>query len=607
MKFGMKRSLSLLLCLVMLLGVLPVVGFADGECAHPSLVQSCKEQTTCPDCGNKFGPYPHVTTPATCKDPETCTACGATFGTPTDEHKMVAATCQAPQHCSVCSKSWGTVADHDYAPATCLAPKTCKNCSATDGVPSTEHSYSAATCSVPATCSVCMGTTGGVNPENHVNIAEATCQAPKHCKDCGDSWGTVVSHDIQPATCLAKAKCKNCTATFGEVSTEHRLEEATCQSPAKCKDCGDTFGTKGDHKIKAATCQAKATCTVCNATFGSIGTHSFASSGLCTVCGGRAKAYGIVSGPSSMTLKTYYHDVSGVYSVLPSKITYNTQMGNVTAGLEWTCDYFTAGVSETSTFSWKAVGDALSILNMNGVPTRGTIYVTNVSVIKTGFTIAGLKLTANVDGYAVNLHQVSDKNLEKILDKPEKDGTIKLVFNPVSWLNYIHTVRLPADLVEEIADAADDSKSDVKALEIVFINGRSVKLDAEALDDLAEKADKAEGKFVAIILVNSNSIKTAGLDALTKAQKKDLGERPSYAFSAASGKEIFDDVAGKVEVQIPYKLRNKEKADGLKVYSIAEDGKRTAVKTSYDEKTDKVAWEAGAKVVYVIEYEAAKK
>ena len=227
-----------------------------------------------------------------------------------------------------------------------------------------------------------------------------------------------------------------------------------------------------------------------------------------------------------------------------------------------------------------------------------------VIATRADFTIAGVKLYAAVDGYAVNMHAVSEKNLQKILDNPNKEGTIELKFKAESYLNYINTVRIPTDLVKEISKAANDAKSDVKALEVTLINGRSIKFDAEALADIAEEA---EGKFVAVIMVKSNDVKTSEAEALTKAQKDDLGDRPAYVFAIASGKEVLDDIEGDLVMKIPYRTRDKETVDGLKVYSIDEDGKRAAVETSYDEDAYKVVWNADALGFYVIEHEAAKK
>ena len=255
------------------------------------------------------------------------------------------------------------------------------------------------------------------------------------------------------------------------------------------------------------------------------------------------------------------------------------------------------------TIYWNNMAEA-TIDNANYELVKYETATLQVIATRADFTIAGVKLYATVDGYAVNLHAMSDKNLEKILDNPNKEGTIELKFKAESYLNYINTVRIPTDLVKEIAKAANDAKSDVKALEVTLINGRSIKFDAEALADIVEEA---EGKFVAVIMVKSNDVKTSEAEALTKAQKKDLGDRPAYVFAIASGKEMLEDIEGEMVMQIPYRTRDKETESGLKVYAIAEDGKRTAIETSYDEDTYKVVWNAKELGFYVIEHEAAKK
>lgn len=60
----------------------------------------------------------------------------------------------------------------------------------------------------------------------------ATCTAPKTCKDCGAIEGEANDHDWASATCLAPQTCKTCGQTAGSV-TAHSYENG------KCKHCGD--------------------------------------------------------------------------------------------------------------------------------------------------------------------------------------------------------------------------------------------------------------------------------------------------------------------------------------------------------------------------------
>ena len=136
----MKRILSLILVLVMVLGVMPMASAAN------------------------------------CED---------------GQHVIVNATCTAPQTCSVEGCEWrdGSELGHDYAEATCTAPKTCKreDCDATEGDP-LGHDYAEATCTAPKTCKRegCNATDGEPLPhKDELNGTVAgkdyicdVCQAP---------------------------------------------------------------------------------------------------------------------------------------------------------------------------------------------------------------------------------------------------------------------------------------------------------------------------------------------------------------------------------------------------------------------------------------------
>ena len=49
---------------------------------------------------------------------------------------------------------------------------------------------------------------------------EASCEAPKTCKSCGETEGTALSHEWVEATCLEPKHCVRCGAVEGE-KAEH--------------------------------------------------------------------------------------------------------------------------------------------------------------------------------------------------------------------------------------------------------------------------------------------------------------------------------------------------------------------------------------------------
>lgn len=129
--------------------------------------------------------------------------------------------------------------EHIWADATCQVPKTCTECGVTEGEV-LEHSWAEATCTAPKTCSVC-GTTEGDVLEHYWN--DATCANPKTCAGCGKTEGETLEHSWVEATCQAPKTCSVCSATEGE-ALAHNLTEATYYAAPICTVCGETVGTK---------------------------------------------------------------------------------------------------------------------------------------------------------------------------------------------------------------------------------------------------------------------------------------------------------------------------------------------------------------------------
>ena len=471
------------------------------------------------------------------------------------------------------------------------------------------------------TCDTC-GAVSSVVPHD---FGEDSCMY-RNCKyGCGTSGGTIVPHDFGEDSCMYR-ECKYGCKTSGGTIVAHKFgSNGLCVY--NCKTNAGTpavtlsatkFTYDGTAHKPAVTVTAGGAVISSNCYSVTYSNNKNAGTATVAVTATGEYAFGTVTktftiepatltvGPASYTINqndaypglwlSYSGLVAGekvTVSPAPSLSVY------VESGLSMNDPIKPMG---KHTIYWNNM-DAATISNPNYKLVKVATGVLHVIPTRADFTISGVKTYASVDGYAVNLHKFSDAKVEKILEKPEKDGTISLKFKAEPYLNYINTVRIPVELVEEIAKAANDAKSDVKALEVTLPNGRAMKLDAKALDDLAKKA---EGKFAAIIMVKSGDVKTAEVEPLTKAQKKDLGDRPAYVFAIASGKGMVEDLAGELTMKIPYKTRYKETEEGLKVSLIDEDGKRSACETSYDEDTDKVVWKGKGLAFYVIEHEEKK-
>ncbi|MBR5267885.1 MAG: LysM peptidoglycan-binding domain-containing protein, partial [Lachnospiraceae bacterium] len=161
----------------------------------------------------------------------------------------------------------------------------------------------------------------------------------------------------------------------------------------------------------------------------------------------------------------------------------------------------------------------------------------------------------------------------------------------------VDTVEIAGHVVKTISEAVNVPNNDAKSLEIILTNGTSVKFDAKAL---AEKSAQAGG-FAIII-----SIKYTTNSTLTGSQLQTIGDRPALDISVMSGGKHISDMGGTVTLSAPYELRFGEKAEGIVVYYVDDNGSRERCETSYDPVKKCVNWKTDHLSVYMIDYEEPK-
>ena len=144
----------------------------------------------------------------------------------------------------------GCRCDHVWENATCTAPKTCKECGATEGEPS-GHKWQDADCTTPKTCTICKKTEGEALGHSW---KDATCTTPQLCEVCDATGDEALGHTWEEADCTNPKTCTVCKESEGK-ALGHSWEDATCQSPKKCKVCDLTEGEKGDHSYVSFVCE----------------------------------------------------------------------------------------------------------------------------------------------------------------------------------------------------------------------------------------------------------------------------------------------------------------------------------------------------------------
>lgn len=220
--------------------------------------------------------------------------------------------------------------------------------------------------------------------------------------------------------------------------------------------------------------------------------------------------------------------------------------------------------------------------------------------------VSGDKKTIQVDvvvsGTTATIKNVDLHKLDTVIGDTVKNGVVTIDF---SVLKKVDTVKLPSNIVKQIAKAVNDPDNDAKGLEIVLTNGTSVKLDAKVLDKkvLDKKNVQANGADITL------SIKRITDRSLNIKQKLTVGNRPALDIKITLGGRRISNINGRVTVSASYKLKSGERASGIIVSYVDANGNRKLCKTSYDPVKKQVSWKTGSlspSSIYMIGYDESR-
>ena len=206
-----------------------------------------------------------------------------------------------------------------------------------------------------------------------------------------------------------------------------------------------------------------------------------------------------------------------------------------------------------------------------------------------------IKMDAVVRGKTVTINHVNYSKLKEVTGGQMNTDGVTIDFSALD--KGVDTVEIAAHVVKQIAEAVNVPNNEAKSLEIILTNGTSVKFDAKAL---AEKSAQAGG-FAIIISIKYTTNRT-----LTGSQLQTIGDRPALDISVMSGGKHISDMGGTVTLSAPYELRFGEKAEGIVVYYVDDNGNRERCETSYDPVKKCVNWKTDHLSVYMIDYEEPK-
>ena len=187
--------------------------------------------------------------------------------------------------------------------------------------------------------------------------------------------------------------------------------------------------------------------------------------------------------------------------------------------------------------------------------------------------------------------------LDTVIGDTAKNGVVTIDF---SVLKKVDTVKLPSNVVKQIAKAANDPADDAKSLEIVLTNGTSVKLNAKVLD---EKNVQANGADITL------SIKRITDRSLNIKQRLTVGNRPALDINITLGGKPISNIIGRVTVSASYELKPGEHVSGIIVSYVDANGNRQLCETSYDPVKKQVSWKTGPlspSSIYMIGYDESR-
>ena len=518
--------------------------------------------------------------------------------------------------CSIC-KGKGDIAAHTYdqqvkttaykkSPATCLSGTTY---------------YMSCVCGAKGAETFEVG---GKNPDNHSGTLNNDWKSDgsKHWKEysCCGAHAEEAAHSGGTATCQNKAVCDICHQPYGDLGSHvpastwskdasghwHACQTPNCNeqlafaahtpgpaatedAPQICTECGYELAPALEHThvwgawisngdgTHTRTCAKDSSHTETNACSG--GTATCQNSAICSVCN---TAYGA----KDMTNHTGGTEVRGSVEATTS-----------TEG--YTGDTYCKGC-DTKLADGKTIPKKDSGSSGGGSSTGGTgsgssggntTPSTSVTVPVSGEEKT-IQVDSTVSSTTATIEDIDLSKLNTVIGNDVKTGVVTIDFSVLE--KQIDTVKLPANVIKQIADAVKDPSNDAESLSIVLTDGTSIEFDEKALSKKTAQTNQTDITI---------SIKRTTDSALSALQQQAVGSQPAWDIKLTSGGKNISDMGGVITLHTPYELRSGEQSNGIVVYYVDENGNRESCETSYDPVKKLISWKTSHLSVYMIGYD----
>ena len=430
----------------------------------------------------------------------------------------------------------------------------------------------------------------------------ATCQNQAVCSTCNKPYGDLGSH--VPASTWSK----NASGHWHACQTPNCNEQlafaahtpgpaATEDAPQLCTVCSYELAPALEHThvwgawisngdgTHTRTCAKDGSHTETNACSGGIATCQ--NSAICSVCN---TAYGA----KDMTNHTGGTEVRGSVEATTSTEGYtgDTYCKGCDTKL---ADGKTIPKKDSGSSGGSSTGGSSSGGTSGGTGSGSsggnTTPSTSVTVPVSGEEKT-IRVDSTVSSTTATIEDIDLSKLNTVIGNDVKTGVVTIDFSVLE--KQIDTVKLPASVIKQIADAVKDPSNDAESLSIVLTDGTSIEFDEKALSKKTAQTNQTDITI---------SIKRTTDSALNALQQQAVGSRPAWDIKLTSGGKNISDMGGVITLHTPYELRSGEQSNGIVVYYVDENGNRESCETSYDPVKKLISWKTSHLSVYMIGYD----
>ena len=203
-----------------------------------------------------------------------------------------------------------------------------------------------------------------------------------------------------------------------------------------------------------------------------------------------------------------------------------------------------------------------------------------------------IRVNSTVSSTTATIEDIDLSKLNTVIGNDVKTGVVTIDFSVLE--KQIDTVKLPANVIKQIADAVKDPSNDAESLSIVLTDGTSIEFDEKALSKKTAQTNQTDITI---------SIKRTTDSTLSALQQQAVGSQPAWDIKLTSGGKNISDMGGVITLHTPYELRSGEQSNGIVVYYVDENGNRESCETSYDPVKKLISWKTSHLSVYMIGYD----